>query len=255
MDLNLKDKVFIVTGGASGIGAGISKALVEEGAIPVIVGRNKAKGDAILEALGTGFQIVKNLGTAESCKEVVEEALALTGKIHGLINNAGANDGVGLESGSPEQWLQSLQKNLHHYYYLAHYLLPELKANQGSIINVSSKTAVTGQGNTSAYAAAKGAQLALTREWAAELLPHNVRVNALVPAEVMTPLYRTWLNTFDDPAEKQRSIESKIPLGQRMTTTKEMADMAIFLLSERASHITGQHFFIDGGYVHLDRAL
>ncbi len=255
MDLNLKDKVFLVTGGASGIGAGISRALVAEGALPVIVGRNKAKGDAILEELGTGFQIVKNLGTAESCREVVEEALQLTGRVDGLVNNAGANDGVGLETGSPEAWINSLQKNLHHYYYLAHYLLPELKQRKGSILNISSKTAVTGQGNTSAYAAAKGAQLALTREWAVELLPYHIRVNALVPAEVMTPLYRTWLDTFDDPAAKQRSIESKIPLGQRMTTCEEMADMALFLLSDRASHITGQHFFIDGGYVHLDRAL
>lgn len=255
MDLNLKDKVFLVTGGASGIGAGISRALVAEGALPVIVGRNKAKGDAILAELGTGHQIVKNLGTAESCREVVEEALQLTGRVDGLVNNAGANDGVGLENGNPEAWVNSLQKNLHHYYYLAHYLLPELKQRNGSIINISSKTAVTGQGNTSAYAAAKGAQLALTREWAVELLPYHIRVNALVPAEVMTPLYRTWLDTFDDPAAKQRSIESKIPLGQRMTTTKEMADMAVYLLSDRASHITGQHFFIDGGYVHLDRAL
>lgn len=255
MDLNLKDKVFIVTGGASGIGAGISRALVAEGALPVIVGRNKAKGDAILEELGKGFQIVKNLGTAESCREVAEEALKLTGRVDGLVNNAGANDGVGLENGSPEAWIASLQKNLHHYYFLAHYLLPELKQRKGSIINVSSKTAVTGQGSTSAYAAAKGAQLALTREWAVELLPYQIRVNALIPAEVMTPLYRTWLDTFDDPAAKQRSIESKIPLGQRMTTCEEMADMAVFLLSDRASHITGQHFFVDGGYVHLDRAL
>jgi len=255
MDLNLKDKVFLVTGGASGIGAGISRALVQEGATPIIVGRNKAKGDAILKELDRGHQIVKNLGTAESCQEVVEEALELTGRVDGLINNAGANDGVGLENGSPEQWMASLHKNLHHYYYLAHYLLPELKNNQGSILNVSSKTAVTGQGNTSAYAAAKGAQLALTREWAVELLPYQIRVNALVPAEVMTPLYRTWLDTFEHPQAKQQGIEEKIPLGQRMTTIEEMADMALFLLSDRASHITGQHFFVDGGYVHLDRAL
>jgi L-fucose dehydrogenase len=87
------------------------------------------------------------------------------------------------------------------------------------------------------------------------LLPYQIRVNALVPAEVMTPLYQSWLNGFPDPAEKLRMIEQKIPLEQRMTTSEEMADMAVFLLSSRASHITGQQIFVDGGYVHLDRAL
>lgn len=255
MDLKLQDKVFVVTGGASGIGEGISRALVAEGAIPIIVGRNEAKGERLLQELGTGHQIVMTLGSAESCRIVADQAMSIAGYIDGLVNNAGANDGVGLENGTPERWLKSLESNLHHYYYLAHYLLPHLKESKGSILNVSSKTAVTGQGNTSAYAAAKGAQLALTREWAVELLPYQIRVNALVPAEVMTPLYRSWLDSFEDPEAKQRSIEEKIPLGQRMTTSKEMADMALFLLSERAAHITGQQLYVDGGYVHLDRAL
>jgi NAD(P)-dependent dehydrogenase (short-subunit alcohol dehydrogenase family) len=255
MDLGLKDKVFLVTGGASGIGEGISRALHEEGAIPIIVGRNQTKADRLLEDLSGGYAITKELGSPDSCKSVAEQALKIKGRIDGLINNAGVNDGVGLEKGSPERFLASLQTNLHHYYYLAHYLLDALKESKGSILNISSKTALTGQGGTSAYAAAKGAQLALTREWAVELLPYRIRVNAIIPAEVMTPLYQTWLDTFPDPNTKQRSIEQHIPLAQRMTTSKEIADMAIFLLSERASHITGQHLFVDGGYVHLDRAL
>jgi len=115
--------------------------------------------------------------------------------------------------------------------------------------------ALTGQGGTSGYAAAKGAILALTREWAAELLPYGVRVNAVVPAEVMTPLYRQWLDTFPHPEEKLAAIRSKIPLGNRMTEPEEIAAMTVFLLSDKAAHITGQHLFVDGGYVHLDRAL
>ena len=95
----------------------------------------------------------------------------------------------------------------------------------------------------------------MTREWAVELLKYNIRVNAIVPAEVMTPLYKKWLGTFDDPESKRREIEKNIPLGNRMTTAEEIADMALFLISERASHITGQHIFVDGGYVHLDRSL
>jgi L-fucose dehydrogenase len=138
---------------------------------------------------------------------------------------------------------------------MAHYALPHLKTSSGSIIDIGSKTAVTGQGSTSGYASAKGAILALTREWAVELLPYGIRVNAIVPSEVMTPLYRRWLGTFPDPEEKRRSIVAKIPLGKRMTEPDEIADMAVFLISSRASHITGQHLFVDGGYVHLDRAI
>jgi len=87
------------------------------------------------------------------------------------------------------------------------------------------------------------------------LLPYAIRVNAIVPAEVMTPLYRQWLSSFPDPEEKLKTIIGKIPLEARMTEPAEIASAAIFLLSGRAGHITGQHWFVDGGYVHLDRAL
>ena len=255
MDLGLKDKVFLVTGGASGIGEAISRALVAEGAIPVIVGRDAPRAENLLAELQRGHILTENLGSAESCRRVVEQTLARTGRVDGLINNAGANDGVGLEKGDPERFLASLESNLHHYYFLAHYLLEALKKSRGSILNISSKTALTGQGGTSAYAAAKGAQLALTREWAVELLPYRIRVNAIVPSEVMTPLYRSWLDTFPDPEAQLQAIVRHIPFEQRMTHASEIADMAVFLLSDRASHITGQHVFVDGGYVHLDRAL
>jgi len=124
------------------------------------------------------------------------------------------------------------------------------------VVNVASKTAVTGQGGTSGYASAKGAILALTREWAVELLPYGIRVNAVLPAEVMTPLYEQWLASFPDPEKKLKNILSKIPLGNRMTTPEEIAAAVLFLLSSRAAgHVTGQHLYVDGGYVHLDRAL
>jgi L-fucose dehydrogenase len=130
-----------------------------------------------------------------------------------------------------------------------------LKQSSGCIINIASKTAVTGQGGTSGYASSKGAILALTREWAAELLPYGIRVNAVVPAEVMTPMYEQWLSTFPDPEAKLRNIVAKIPLGQRMTKPEEIAATVLFLISPKAAHIHGQHIFVDGGYVHLDRAL
>lgn len=259
MDINLKNKVIIITGGSKGIGEAITKLASDEGAIPVIAGRNRETGESLLKELedkGKEAHFIEvELGTKESCQLVVNETLKKFGRIDALVNNAGANDSVGLEHGSPEKFLESLFNNLYHYYYLAHYCLDELKKSKGSIVNISSKTAVTGQGNTSGYAASKGAQLALTREWAVELLKYGVRVNAVIPAEVMTPLYRKWINTFADPEEKLKKITKNIPLGNRMTTSSEIASMVIYLISEQASHITGQWIFVDGGYVHLDRAL
>lgn len=259
MDLRLNERVVIVTGGAKGIGEAITLGLAEEGAIPVIVGRSREAANELHKALvekgHEAHQIVLELSSPENCKRVVEETAEKFGRIDGIVNNAGVNDGVGLESGSPEKFMASLQLNLSHYYNLVHYALPYLKESQGNIVNISSKTAIVGQGNTSGYAAAKGAQLALTREWAAELLPYNIRVNAVVPAEVMTPLYEKWLQTFDNPEEKLSKIVSKIPLGKRMTGSEEIANAVLFLLSERSAHTTGQQLFVDGGYVHLDRAL
>ncbi len=259
MDLGLKDKVILITGGAEGIGAAISQACLAEGAIPCIVTRDSAAVQGFAASLRARQQrfelIILELDSPRSCRQAVEVALQRCHRIDALVNNAGINDKVGLESGSPEEFLASIQRNLWHYYSMAHYALPSLKAAHGSIVNIASKTAITGQGGTSGYAAAKGGQLALAREWAVELLPFGIRVNAIVPSEVMTPAYTNWIATFPEPDAKLRSITAKIPLGRRMTEPDEIASMALFLLSERASHITGQHLFVDGGYVHLDRAI
>ncbi len=259
MDLELKGKVVLITGGAKGIGAAIARASAEEGAIPIIVDRDAEAGRRMEEELrnrGVASQwIGVDLAAPGGCRQAATEALERHGRLDALVNNAGVNDRVGLEHGGPEQYVASLQRNLLHYYDMAHFCLPSLKQAQGAILNISSKTAVTGQGGTSGYASSKGAILALTREWAVELAPYGIRVNAIVPAEVMTPLYRQWLDTFPNPEEKLKTIVSKIPLGQRMTRPEEIASAAVFLLSARAAHITGQHLFVDGGYVHLDRAL
>ena len=260
MDLGLKGKLIVVTGGGAGIGGGISRACLEEGARVVILSRasqNVKDFMAEMQSAKADCHLVEaNLEDAVRCKSAIAETQDRFGDVYGLVNNAGVNDGVGLASGSVDRFVESLHKNLVHYYALAHYALPALKRTQGAIVNISSKVALTGQGNTSAYAAAKGAQLALTREWAAELLSHNVRVNAVLPAEVMTPLYRRWLDTLGDPEATLKRITDKIPLGKRMTTSAEIAAATVFLLSPiQSGHTTGQHLIVDGGYVHLDRAL
>lgn len=259
MDLGLKDKIIIVTGGAKGIGAAITAALAQEGAIPVIIGRsgedNLQQLARIQDAGGKGGHVVAELTDPAACKQAVEAVVKQYGRIDGLINNAGINDGIGLEAGSYEGFMQSLHRNLVHYYLVAHHALPFLKSSKGAIVNITSKTAETGQGNTSAYAAANGGRNALTREWAVELLPYSIRVNAVVVAESWTPLYESWINTFEDKEAKLASIVERIPLEKRMTHPEEIAQMAVFLLSDKSSHTTGQLIHVDGGYVHLDRSL
>ena len=259
MDLQLKGKVVLVTGGAKGIGAAIVRAVASEGAIPVFLDHDAEAGQQLQSNLhGSGAEsefILGEITARQTCLETVEQTLRKFSRLDALVNNVGANDNVGLEHGTVDKFVASLELNLVHYYAMAHYALPALKKSQGCIVNISSKTASTGQGGTSGYVAAKAAILGLTREWAAELLPFGIRVNAVVPAEVATPLYQQWISTFPNPQEKLARIVSKIPLGRRMTKPEEIADMVIFLLSQRASHITGQHIFVDAGYTHLDRAL
>ncbi|MEI7627413.1 MAG: SDR family oxidoreductase [Bacteroidota bacterium] len=259
MDLQLSNKVIIVSGGAKGIGAGIVKLLASESAIPVIVGRSQTDNMKLLQEVeaagGKAWQYTAELSNPETSQETINAVLNKFNRIDGLVNNAGVNDGVGLEHGDYDGFMKSLHRNLVHYYLLAHHALPSLIKSKGSIVNITSKTAETGQGNTSAYAASNGGRNALTREWAVELLKYNIRVNAVVVAECMTPQYEKWIKTLSEPEKKLKEITSHIPLQQRMTTTEEIANMVAFLLSSVSSHTTGQIIYVDGGYVHLDRAL
>ena len=259
MNLHLENKIIIVTGGAKGIGLGICKVLASEGAIPIIIGRKDSDNLIAIKEIeaagGKAKSVVAELTKPEECENAIKQIVTEFGRIDGLINNAGVNDGVGLEDGNYEAFMDSLHKNLVHYYLMAHHALPELIKSKGSIVNIGSKTADTGQGGTSAYAASNGGRNALTREWAVELLKYGIRVNAVIVAECYTPLYNTWIQTFENPEEKLKQITAKIPLGNRMTTAEEIANMVVFLLSERSSHTTGQLIYVDGGYTHLDRSL
>lgn len=259
MNLHLKDKIIIVTGGAKGIGEGIVKVLANEGAIPVIVGRNEKDNNLLVDELAKenkqSFQVVAELSNPEACKNAVDTIMKKFARIDGLVNNAGVNDGVSLENGDYTRFMASLHSNMIHYYLMAHHALPALKLSKGAIVNVSSKVAETGQGNTSAYAASNGGRNALTREWAVELLKYGIRVNALIVAECYTPLYEKWIKTLPNPAETLQEINARIPLENRMTTAEEIANMVVFLLSDASSHTTGQLIHVDGGYVHLDRSI
>ena len=259
MDLGLKNKIIVVSGGAKGIGAGIVEVLAQNGAIPVIIGRDREDNlqmvSKIKSAGGDAAHFVAELSNPEASKNSIAAVLEQFGKIDGLVNNAGVNDGVGLAEGNYEKFMQSLHNNLVHYYLLAQHALPALIKSKGAIVNIGSKTAETGQGGTSGYAAANGGRNALTREWAVELLKWGIRVNAVIVSECWTPQYEKWISTFANPEDKLAEITAHIPLGKRMTSPEEIANTVAFLLSEKSSHTTGQLIHVDGGYVHLDRAL
>jgi L-fucose dehydrogenase len=260
MDLHLKDKVVVVTGAAGekgSIGETIVQSLANEGAIPVIVCRNdrgygyeKVLKDRGIDALFVKTDL-KNPEQIEAATKIIGDKY---GRIDALINNVGVNDGAGLDA-SIEAFMDSLQLNLVSFFAMTKYCLPFIKKSKGTILNIGSKVALTGQGRTSGYAASKGGVLGLTREWAVDLIKEGIRVNAIIIAESWTPAYDTWIKTLENGDEKLQSIVKKIPLENRMTTPQEIADTCLFTISNRSSHTTGQFITIDGGYVHLDRSL
>jgi L-fucose dehydrogenase len=204
---------------------------------------------------GMAFCLQTELTNKDACLHAVTQVFENFERIDGLVNNAGINDGVSLENGDIQKFTDSLDKNVGHYHTMAEFCLPHLKKSKGIIVNICSKTAETGQGGTSGYAGANGVRLALTENWAALFPATGIRVNAVVVAECWTPQYKWWISQQANPEEKLKEITSKIPLENRMTTSEEIADTVLFLLSPKSSGINGQLMHVDGGYVHLDRVV
>ncbi|MBT9188622.1 MULTISPECIES: SDR family oxidoreductase [Zobellia] len=260
MDLNLKDKVVVISGAAGkegSIGETILQRLAEEGAIPAVIDRN-ARGFGYVEKIQEkGIDAIfcqTDVTDPVQIENAVSTIVKKYGRIDVVINNVGVNDGVGLDA-TYEEFMDSLKLNMVSYFLIVKHALPSLIASKGNILNIGSKVALTGQGRTSGYAASKGGVLGLTREWAVDLIKHDIRSNAIIIAESWTPSYDTWIRTLPNGEEKLQSIVKKIPLENRMTSTNEIADTCLFTISNRSSHTTGQFIFVDGGYVHLDRSL
>ncbi|MFY0607577.1 MAG: SDR family oxidoreductase [Cyclobacteriaceae bacterium] len=260
MELGLKDKIVVITGGAGirgSIGQTIVQRLADEGAVPAIIDRNSRGFEYASELQDQGVDAAffqTDVTQPEEVENSISAVVKKYGRIDAIINNVGVNDGVGLD-GSYEAFMDSLKLNVVSYFLVVKHALPALRASKGNILNIGSKVGYTGQGNTSGYAASKGGVLALTREWAVDLINDHIRCNCLIISESWTPAYDTWIQSMENGQQKLDAIKDKIPFGNRMTTPLEIANTALFVISELSSHTTGQHIFVDGGYAHLDRAL
>jgi len=242
----LNDKVAIVTGGASGIGKAIVELFVKEGAKVVVADLNEKLGNELINSLGDGnvIFIKANTSLAEDNKKIVDAAIENFGALHIAVNNAG----VGGESNpvgdlSIEGWNKVIDINLNGVFYGMHYQLPEIEKVGGSIINMASILGSVGFANSSAYVAAKHGVVGLTKSAGWEYATKGVRVNAIGPGFISTPLIDENLD-----ANTLKYLETQHAF-QRLGKPEEVAELTLWLASDKASFVTASYYPVDGGYL------
>lgn len=246
------DRVVIITGGASGIGQGCAEVFHGEGGRVVILDRDQTAGRKLADELNQiaddrAHFIGCDVANASQLINAISQAASRWQRLDCLINNAGIHPPDTPIEQTDDQLLHDVfQVNFVSTFTASRTALPLLKPHVGSIINMSSMTAVLGQKNSTAYSASKGAQLSLTKSLALEAAPFGVRVNAVLPGNVDTPLMRSWAATLSDPNEALAKIAALQPLG-RMASPQEIGRVCLFLATEDASFITGQGLHVDGG--------
>lgn len=246
--MRLEGKVAIVTGGGSGIGRAIATALAREGAQVAICGRDRNKLDAAAREIGSGGEdclaISADLGEPIEIDDLVSATVKRFNALHVLVNNAGVLLPGTAESLSYEAWEQTFATNVRAPWLLTRAVLPHLrKAGGGSIINIGSVLSTLGAPNRVAYAASKGAVLAMTRAMAVDHAAEKIRVNCICPGIVETEMVAAF--NMDEAARKRRLAMH--PLG-RFGQPEDIAGLAVFLASDESSWITGAEYVVDGGY-------
>ena len=246
--MRFAERVVLISGGARGIGAGCSRVFAQNGGLVSILDRNGTAADELATQLGPRhLAIAGDVSIESDIRGAVEKTVQHFGRLDCIINNAGIHPpDTPIEKMPPNEVMQVLQINFLSTYTLCYYAIPFLKKTRGTIINVSSMTAVLGQRNSTAYAASKGAQLSFTKSLALECAEHGIRVNAILPSNVDTPLLREWAASLSDPEAALARIAALQPIG-RMADVEEMGRVCLFLATEDSSFITGQGLHVDGG--------
>lgn len=244
----LKDKVLFLTGGSCGIGRDCAKAYAAEGAKVVIVARDKEGVDATSAELGEEHMgIVCDVTRDAEVKGAIEKALRRFGRLDAVHNNAGiSSPSKALHETTDNEWDELCAVNLKGVLHTTRHAFQALVASKGCILNTSSLVGIIGQELHAAYTATKGGLNALTKSMALDYAKYGIRVNAVCPAGVWTPMLRQWCSEQADPAATVRRLDEIHPLGY-CPESLVVADACVFLLSDKARFITGHLMHVSGG--------
>ena len=250
--MRLDVKVAIITGGASGIGAQISKVFAENGALVVIADIDKKRGIKIYESLrANGHKCdftLCDVGKYDQCKNLIEHCIRSFGKIDIVVNCAGIVLVKSTEQVSLDEWKKIIETNLCGTFFVSKFAIPHLKKSKGCIINVASIAGLVGFKGLSAYCASKGGVIGFSRAIALELAEHGVRVNCICPGTVDTQFMERLIEQSKNKKAARAHFEKKTPL-KRPATPSEIASLVLYLADEsQSSYMTGSIITIDGGY-------